>query len=313
MLDPEVAALLERAARSGRPTLESLSPPQAREEYRRSSKILNPDPPEVGSVENRSISGPRGPIGIRLYRPIGSEATERLPALIYFHGGGFTVGDLDTHDYVCRSLANKARCAVMSVDYRLGPENKFPAAHEDAIAACRWASANANALHIDTRRLAIGGDSAGGTLSAATTLILRDAGDPRFALQLLIYPSARMPHTMRSTEANGEGYLLTKHTLNYFRSNYLNGPQDYGDWRCSPLLAPDHSQLPPALIITAGYDPLLDEGKAYAEKLAAAGVLVTYHCYEGMVHGFITMGRALSGAHQAIDECAAALRSAFAD
>lgn len=313
MLDPQAKALLERMAKANRPPMHTLSPEQARAEYRGSRRALSPDPPNVASIENHTIVGPHGPIGLRSYRPLGTEDSEILPALVYFHGGGFTIGDLDTHDVVCRSLANGARCAVISIDYRLAPENKFPKAIDDAITAVRWVAENARARHIDPDKIAIGGDSAGGNLSAVTAIVARDAGNPKIRFQILIYPGTHAPHHTRSAERNGQGYSFTRELLDYFRQNYVRSPEDYSDWRCSPLLAPDLSRLPPALIITAGYDPLLDDGKAYAEKLQAAGVPVTYACYEGMIHGFITMGKVLDAANTAIQQCATALRQAFAD
>jgi acetyl esterase len=311
MLDPQAKALLERVAAAGRPTLDTLSPPDAREEYRRSRRALHPEPPEVASVDNLSIPGPHGPIGARAYRALGTQASELLPALVYFHGGGYTVGDLDTHDVVCRSLANEARCAVISIDYRLGPEHKFPAAVDDCVAATRWVAAQAATLRIDADRVAVGGDSAGGNLATVTALIVRDRGAPKLVFQMLIYPGTHPPHRTRSAERLAKGYLLTRDLINYFRSNYVRGPEDFNDWRCSPLIAPDVSRLPPALIITAGYDPLVDEGKAYADRLAAAGVPVTYKCYEGMVHGFINMGKVLDAANVAFKECGAALAQTF--
>ena len=312
MLDPQVKALLERIAAAGRPSLHTLTPPEAREEYRRSRRALHPDPPEVAAIKNLTFPGPDDTLGARLYRAIGAGAEETLPGLVYFHGGGFVIGDLDTHDVVCRGLANAARCAVVSIDYRLAPEHKFPAAVDDAVAATRWVAEHAGELGIDATRLAVAGDSAGGNLAAVVALTARDGGRPALVFQVLIYPGTHPPHHTRSAEVNGQGYVLTRDVVDYFRRNYVRGPKDFDDWRCAPLLAPDVTRLPPALVITAGYDPLLDEGKAYAEKLAAAGVTVQYTCYDGLIHGFITMGRVLDAANRAIDECGAALARAFA-
>ena len=312
MLDPQARALLERIAAAGRPALHTLTPPEAREEYRRARRALHPEAPDVAAVEDLTLPGPGGPIGARLYRPRGTASAEVLPVLVYFHGGGFIIGDLDTHDVVCRTLANEAGGAVVSVDYRLAPEHKFPAAVEDAMAATRWVADEARRLAVDPARLAVGGDSAGGNLAAVVSLSARDAGGPPIVFQLLIYPGTHPPHNTQSAAANGEGYLMTRATLDYFRAHYVRGPQDFNDWRCAPLLAPDLSRLPPALVITAGYDPLLDEGKAFADRLAAAGVDVRHHCYEGMIHGFITMGKVLDAATQALEESGAALKDAFA-
>lgn len=311
MLDPQAQAVIDRTIAAGRPPLDKLAPPEAREAYRTTRAPLQPDPPPVALAEDRDIPGPAGTIPVRLYRPRGSRADQVLPALVYLHGGGFVIGDRDTHDVLCRSLANQAGCAVVSVDYRLAPEHKFPAAVEDCIAATRWVAQQARALALDPARIAIGGDSAGGNLATVTALALRDAGGPPLVFQLLIYPATAEPHDTASAKALAQGYLLTQDLIRYFTQHYVRGPEDYGDWRCSPLRAPDLSRLPPALIITAGYDPLRDEGKAYAEKLQAAGVPVRYICYEGMIHGFIMMGRVLDTANRAVSDCAQALAEAF--
>jgi acetyl esterase len=311
MLDPQANALLERVAQAGRPSLHTLAPEEARRQYRETRLPLQPAPPEVATAEDRSIPGPHGTIGVRIYRPLGTRSGDVLPALVYFHGGGFTIGDLETHDVVCRSLANEARCAVVSVDYRMGPEHKFPKAVDDCVAATRWVAAEAKQLSIDADRIAVGGDSAGANLATVAALIARDHGGPKLTFQLLIYPTTTLQHNTASTAELGQGYVLTLDVMHYFRDCYLNGPQDYTDWRASPLLAPDVSGLPPALIMTAGYDPLREEGKAYADRLTAAGVKVTYVCCTGMIHGFITMGKVLDAANKAIAESATALRNAF--
>ncbi|MFL6656134.1 MAG: alpha/beta hydrolase [Sulfurifustis sp.] len=311
MLDPQAKKLLEQIAAAGRPPMHTLPAPEARQVFRESRMPLQPDPPEVASVENRNIPGPHGSIGVRLYRPRGARAEDRLPALVYFHGGGFTIGDLDTHDTLCRSLANEAACAVISVDYRMGPEHKFPKAVDDSVAATRWVAAQASALHIDPDRIAVGGDSAGGNLATVVALTARDAGSPKLIFQLLIYPTTTLHHDTPSTQALAQGHLLTLDTMLFYRNNYLRTVADRSDWRASPLLAGDLSRLPPAFILTAGYDPICDEGKAYAEKLRAAGVPTTYKCYDGMIHGFIGMGKVLDAANDAIRECGARLRAAF--
>lgn len=311
MLDPQAKALLERIAAAGRPGVQTMSPTEARRAFRESRLPLQPPPADVASVEDRAIPGPHGPIGVRIYRPHGSRATEMLPALVYFHGGGFVVGDLDTHDTVCRALANAARCALVSVDYRLGPEHKFPAAMDEGVAAARWVADHSRELHIDFTRVAVGGDSAGANLATVVALIARDNGGPSLVFQLLIYPVTTYQHNTPSTAELGGGYLLTLETMHYYRDCYLNGPKDWTDWRCSPLLAPDLSRLPPALVITAGYDPLRDEGKTYADRLKAAGVETEYVCYQGMIHGFITMAKVLDTANDAIRISAAALTKAF--
>jgi acetyl esterase len=200
---------------------------------------------------------------------------------------------------------------VVSVDYRLAPEHKFPAAFDDAVAATRWVHANAGALGIDAGRLAVGGDSAGGNLAAAVAIAFRDTRGPRIAMQSLIYPATDMAADTPSHLAFAEGYMLTRDAVLWFKGNYLRGPEDEGDWRASPLRAEDLAGLPSAYLITAGFDPLLDEGRAYADRLRAAGVTVTYECFAGMIHGFVTMGAAIAAAHHAIYRASLGLKRAF--
>jgi acetyl esterase/lipase len=305
---PQVAALLERVARSPLPAYATVPPFVARRIYRDTRGALSPAPPAV--AEAKLLLAP-GPIPLRAYRPAGSSSEETLPLLMYFHGGGWVIGDLDTHDVVCRQLANGARCAVISVDYRMGPESPFPAAVEDCVAATRWAAAEAAKLKIDPRRIAVGGDSAGGNLAAVVALTARDAGGPALAFQLLVYPATDQRYGFPSVERNGEGYLLTKQSMVYFRGHYLPRRKDWEDWRASPLLARSLAGLPPALVITAGFDPLVDEGRAYAERLAAEGVATVYVEFPDMVHGFLLMGGVLDTANAAVGECSKALRAAF--
>jgi acetyl esterase len=246
-----------------------------------------------------------------MYRPLGSVAESKLPALVYFHGGGWVIGDLDTHDTLCRELANLAGCAVVAVDYRMAPEHRFPAAVIDAVAATRWVHQQAGALGLDAARLAVGGDSAGGNLAAVVALTAREAGDLPIVFQLLIYPATDGRRGAPSHTTNGQGYLLTKETIDYFHDHYIIDPAHDLDWRASPLLHPDLSRLPPALVLTAGYDPLRDEGMDYAARLTAAGNRASYVCFERQIHGFITMGRVLDEANTAVAMCAAELRRAF--
>jgi acetyl esterase len=301
-LHPQVAELLLRAARSPLPPYHTVSAPVARRIYRDTRAVLAPKPPEVAEARLLATQN----FALRLYRPV---KNEKLPALVYFHGGGWTIGDLDTHDVLCRQLALGARCVVISVDYRLAPEYPFPAAVEDCFAAVRYVAENAAQLNIGA--LAVGGDSAGGNLAATVSLLARDAGGPALAYQLLIYPATDQRLASASHERNGQGYLLTRDSMQYFRRAYLPNENDWTDWRSSPLLAASHADLPPAFVITAGYDPLLDEGRAYAERLQAAGVRVTYREYADMVHGFILFGGVLDTANAAVADCCAALRGAF--
>jgi len=311
-LDPQARAVLERVARANLPPYPQLGAAGARQLYRETRGALAATPPEVESAEDLHLPGPACDIRVRLYRPRGAADAGPLPVLVYFHGGGWTIGDLDTHDVVCRVLADLARCAVASVDYRLAPEHKFPAAVEDATAATRWVASEAARLGIDARRIAVGGDSAGGNLATVVALIARDGGGPRLAMQTLIYPATDMAADTPSHLRYGEGHLLTRDAILWFRGNYLRDASDEADWRASPLKAADLSRLPPAYVITAGFDPLVDEGRAYADRLQAAGVPVTYECFEGMIHGFVTMGGAIAAANHALARCAQGLRLAFA-
>jgi acetyl esterase len=301
-LHPQVAALLERVARSPLPLYHTVPPFVARRIYRDTRAVLSPKPPHVAEV--RLLITPEK-IALRAYRPV---ADETLPALVFFHGGGWTIGDLDTHDVVCRQLAIGARCAVFSVDYRLAPESPFPAAVEDCLSATRYVLKNCHSLKIDPARIAVGGDSAGGNLAAVVALALRGEG---IAFQLLIYPATDQRCQFPSHEKNGKGYLLTSEAIDYFRGCYLPNRKDWTDWRASPLLAADHSNLPPAFVLTAGYDPLVDEGRAYADALSKAGAEVTYREYADMVHGFVLFGGVVDGANAAVAECCERLRGAF--
>lgn len=310
-LDPQARVLLERISAVNPIPYPRLGPVAARELYRVSRASLAPPAPEVASVADLAIPGPGGLLPVRHYRPHGSTESETLPGLVFFHGGGHTIGDLDTHDVACRALANAARCALLSVDYRLAPEHRFPAAVDDAIAATRWVAANAEHLRVDPARIAVGGDSAGGNLAAVVALALRDAGGPSLALQVLVYPAVDLRAEHASHRDYADGYLLTRENILWFRGQYLADPSLATDWRASPLLAADLGGLPPAYIVTAGFDPLVDEAEAYAERLMAAGVRVTYECFTGMVHGFLLMGGVLAAAHHAIARAGLVMRVAF--
>jgi acetyl esterase len=243
-LDPDAQRVLDLIRESGRPPYETLTPSEAREFYRAGRRVLQPEPPEVAEVRNLQAPAPQGDIPLRLYRGIGTERRAALPALIYFHGGGWVMGDLDTHDGVCRLIANAAVIAVISVDYRLAPEHKFPAAVDDAMTATEWIAAHGATLGIDASRLAVGGDSAGGNIAAVVALIARDRGAPRLRLQLLLYPATDFVVSDDPQRERFEGFPLNVVTMNWFRDHYLRGAADYGDWRASPLRAPDLSRLP---------------------------------------------------------------------
>jgi acetyl esterase len=312
MLDAQAKSYLELLASLGLPPMHGLPAPQARLAYKKARAYAQPEPPAVADVRSLAAPGDAGPIPLRMYRPAGSGAADVLPALVFLHGGGWTIGDLDTHDVVCRELANRSRCAVVSVHYRLGPEHRFPAAVDDTVAATRWIVSRAPQLGLDAARLAIGGDSAGGNLAAVASLILRDAGGPPLVLQLLIYPATDLRCDTPSHRENGAGYLLTREAIDYFRDNYLDGLHRITDWRASPALAPSFSGLPPAFVLTAGYDPLRDEGADYARLLRSAGVPVEYVCFESQIHGFLTMSKLIDDAALAFDRCAQALARACA-
>jgi acetyl esterase len=308
MLDPAAKSLIELIAKRKLPSYDQLSPVDAREYYRERRFLTQPEPQQVESVETLLVPGPHGDIPVRAYRPQGSTAQQILRPLVYYHGGGHTIGDLDTHDTLCRELCNKSGYAVFSVDYRLGPEHKFPAAVDDSWSALQWIASNAADVLIDAEQLAVGGDSAGANLAAVMALTARDKGGPRIVYQLLIYPVTDFRYATASQKSNGAGYLLTREVIDYFTANYLPSDANRLDWRISPALASDFSGLPPALVLTAGYDPLLDEGREYADKLQAGGTQVEYVCYPGQIHGFITMGRAIPQANEAVALCADRLR-----
>jgi acetyl esterase len=310
MLDPQARALIDLMTERGVPPTHTLAPPEARRLYRERRAYVQPAPITMAEVRDSSASAPHGAIGLRLYRP--ATAAAAAPALVYYHGGGWVIGDLDTHDVLCRELAHRAGCVVVAVDYRLAPEHRFPAAVDDCLAAARWVHAQAATLGIDPSRIALGGDSAGGNLATVTSIALRDNGGFLPRLQLLIYPGTDMRAIAPSHGSNGQGYMLTSDSISYYRGHYLPDKADWTDWRASPLLQPELSGLPPAFVLTAGFDPLRDEGREYADRLSQAGVPTQYVCFERQIHGFITMGRAIDEANTAVALCAVALQRALA-
>lgn len=312
MLHPQARKLLQLIEDKGIPPTHTLSPAEARALYRERRTFTQPQPPEVQSVRDLAAQGPAGPIPLRMYRPLGSSPSGALPVLVYYHGGGWVIGDLDTHDTLCRELANGAGCAVVAVDYRMGPEHRFPAAVEDAVAALRWVSHNTHDLAVDGSSIAVGGDSAGGNLAAVAAIAARDDGGPALRFQLLVYPATDMRRTAASHVTNGQGYLLTSDTIRYFHDHYIADPAHDLDWRASPLLHPDLAGLPPALVLTAGYDPLRDEGLQYAQRLTDSGVTAALVCFERQIHGFLPMGKVLDEANIAVQLCAVQLRQALA-
>ncbi|MFB4162959.1 alpha/beta hydrolase [Alteribacillus sp. JSM 102045] len=305
-LDPQAKFILEQMEAEEAPLLHTLTPEEARESI--DMGPLAGEPEEVGKVENRTIPGPAGDIPVRIYTPQGQGP---FPALVYYHGGGWVIGDLDGVEVPCRLLTNRANCVVVSVDYRLAPEHKFPAAADDAFAAAKWVVGNASTIQVDAERVAVGGDSAGGNLAAVVAQMARDKGGPSICFQMLVYPVTNHSYETDSYHENADGYFLTKDSMVWFWNHYLRDETDGKNLYVSPLLAENLSGLPPALVLTAEYDPLRDEGEAYAERLKNAGVPVEVTRYSGMIHGFFWMPGVLQQGKQAIEQSANALIKVF--
>jgi acetyl esterase len=310
LVHPDSQAVLDLIAQSGQPPIWSFPPEVARAAYAKSRDILQPPTPTVAVQRDLVMPGPGGPMALRLYRGVGTTLDERLPVLVYFHGGGWIFGNLETHDVPCARIANAAGCAVISVDYRLAPENKFPAAVEDASAALQWVFENAATLGVDAKRIAVGGDSAGGNLAAVAAIAARDQG-PALCFQLLFYPGVDFSQTYASYAEFPSGLPLSTPHLAICAGHYLRDASDRLDPRASPILATNHTGLPPTYIMTAALDPLRSEGEAYATKLRAASVAVAYRCVDGHVHGFITMGQFIAAAESEVALAAVALKAAF--
>ena len=307
MLTPAMKDVITRMERARRPALETLTASQARAAYEAGSGILECPKATLGRVENFSIAMRDGyAVGLRLYAPDAS----RLPVLLYFHGGGFTVGSIATHDLLCRQLSHLAQCAVISVDYRLAPEHKFPTAANDAWDTLQWLAIHAQRLGLNASRLAVGGDSAGGTLAAVCAILARDAGLP-LCLQLLFYPGCTSHQDTASHQKFASGFVLGAVQISWFFKHYLRDAADRDDWRFAPLNAPDVASVAPAWLGLAECDPLVDEGLLYADKLRAAGVPVDIEIYRGVTHEFIKMGKVIPQAQQAHADAAQALLTAF--
>jgi acetyl esterase len=308
-LDPEAKAMLEAMSAAPKADLFSVPHTLVRQSFGQMPGGAPASVLEMASVENRDIDGPGGKVPVRIYTPKGGAALK--PGIVFFHGGGFVLCNLDTHDTTCRQLAQGTDAVVVSVDYRLAPEAKFPAAPEDCYAATQWTAFHARTLGIDTARIAVAGDSAGGNLAAAVSLMCRDRGGHLPVHQLLIYPVTDFAFETPSYVANGEGYFLSTDMMRWFWHHYLETDEDGANPLASPLRAQSLAGLPPATVLTAEYDPLRDEGRAYAERLAAAGVPTQYTNYDGVFHGFFGMTEQLPRARQAVEETCAALRKAF--
>jgi len=308
-LDPQTKAYLDQMAALNMPPLSALPP----EVIRQGIALQYADMPAgepVARVENRTIPGPAGEIPVRIYTP---EGEGPFPILVFFHGGGWVICTLDTHDAPCRSLANGAGCVVVSIDYRLAPEHKFPAAPEDCYAATLWVAEHAAELNGDATRIALGGDSAGGNLAAVVAQMVRDKGGPHLTFQLLIYPATDFTAQTLSKTENATGYFLTTDDMDWFEGHYLQSKEEKLDPMASPLLARDLSNLPPALVITAEYDPLRDEGEQYGQHLQEAGVPAIVRRYDGLIHGFFNTASIIDKAREAVAESAQTLRAAFAN
>ncbi len=313
MLDAEVRVLLdlmEKAEKDGRPKLNTLPYAKGRAEVDKMSEQCEADPPEVAATTDGTIPVPGAMLKFRRYRPLGVEGAA-LPTLIYYHGGGWVIGNIETHDSTCRRLANKSRCQVISIDYRLAPEHPFPTPIDDSLATFRYIRDNAAQFGADPARLAVGGDSAGGNISAVVCQACRQASEPMPAFQMLIYPATDARHQTESRRLFAEGYFLTRDLMDWFSKAYVPDGADLTDLRLSPLLAKDFKGLPPAFVLTAGFDPLRDEGRAYAERLIDAGVKTTYVNYPGTIHGFFSLTRFLQQGLKANDEAAAVLAAHF--
>ncbi|MGO9062023.1 MAG: alpha/beta hydrolase [Candidatus Binataceae bacterium] len=307
-LEPQIKAILDQAAGAKAPPLSSMSPGQARDAFRSMLESFGGTPPAVAKSEDRAIDGPAGQIGLRVYTP---EGNGPFPALVFFHGGGWVVGDLDSHDALCRALTNEARCITVAVDYRRAPENKFPAAAEDCYAATLWVAKNGASLNTHPAHLVVGGDSAGGNLAAAVSLMARDRAQPRICFQLLMYPALDSSLKSPSQTEFADGYLLTRADMAWFWGHYLAGDADRSNPYACQAAAEDLTGLPRAMVITAEFDTLRDEGEAYAQRLQQAKVPVIYTRFEGVTHGFMSMASFLDKGRKAISDAAAGLHAAF--
>jgi acetyl esterase len=305
-LDPQAKVLIDLIEGTGDFALTPDSDPQ---ELRALYNALRaPSTIELASVEDRTITGPAGAIPVRIYRP---EGDDPKPVIVYYHGGGWVIGGLDTHDGCCRAFASSVDAVVVSVDYRLAPEHPFPAPLEDALTALAWVHSHPGELGADTARIAVAGDSAGGNLAAVVAQLARDEGGPPLCFQLLIYPVTDHEFDSASMRDNAEGYFLTRAAMQWFYSHYLTHPSEGADPRVSPVRASDLSGLPPAFVITAEFDPLRDQGVAYATAMRDAGIPVAGRTYEGMFHGFISMIDWVEAGKVAFDDAVAAVRAAF--
>ena len=308
-LDTQAEVWLRKLEESGLPPLNEMSVAEAREAYAAAVADSGMAPELVAGVADRVVPGPAGDVPVRIYTPQGSGP---FPMLVYFHGGGWVLGDLEVVHPACTAFCRRAHAVVVSVDYRLAPEHKFPAALDDCYAATRWVAENAPLINGDPERIAVAGDSAGGNLAAVVAVIARDRGFPRLMYQLLIYPAVDFSFETPSYRENGSDYFLTTDLMKWFYRHYLNSEDEGRDWRVSPLRLPDATGLPPAHVITAEYDPLRDEGEAYAAMLERAGTAVTVKRYPGQIHAFTAnLAGAMDQGRQSVEDAAMLLRHTF--
>jgi acetyl esterase len=309
-LHPQIVQVLEAMAKAELRPIEAMTPAEARAQIETTARARQAEPLSVAKVEDRMIPGPAGEIRLRLYWP---NAAGPLTVIVYYHGGGHVIGSLDTHDFIARNLCAGVGALLVSVDYRMGPEHKFPAAVDDCFAALQWVHANAGSLGADPGRIGVHGDSAGANLAAVVALIARDAGGPRLRLQSLVYPVGDYTLSGASYRKYARGCgMLTPDAMAWFGRHYLRSPADAEDWRASPLKAPSHAGVAPAIVVVAECDVLHDDGESYAEALCRAGVPVEYREYPGMIHGFLGMVPVVDDAMSAQRQVWAAFKRAFA-
>ena len=307
-IDPQMKAILDQAAAAGGKPFHDMSPADARQAIETMFAAFRGQPREVAKIEDRKIPGPAGQIPVRVYTPRGNGP---FGVLMFFHGGGWVIGNIETHDVLCRDLTDGAGCVTVSVDYRLAPEHKFPAAPDDCYAATKWVAENARALNVDANRIAVGGDSAGGNLAAVVSQMARDKGGPKIACQLLIYPATDCANeTPSQREFTKDGYILSRGDMEWFYGHYLTAKDKTNPYAC-PGVAKNLAGLPPAFVLTAEIDPLRDEGEAYAEALRKAGAKVKAKRYNGVCHGFVSMASMIDLGKQAVAECCTELRGAI--